>query len=184
MISGQKLARFLARRPGRVQAFALALLVVCGLVIAFGVKFNSDVLDLFPAHFDSVRVWKVSNKEFAQGRSLSFALHDETGQVDLDGFAQYFGAELRKEPWIVRAMDQLPLGDDSAMGEAQTLFLPLLLNCPPAEFAQAAAALKPDAIRERIAKSMARLKAGSARPASSRLFLSPRRTTPRTSCSP
>jgi len=156
-------ARFLARRPGRVHAFALALLVACGLVIAFGVKFNSDVLDLFPAHFDSVRVWKVSNKEFAQGRSLSFALHDETGQVDLDGFAQLFGAELRKEPWIVRAMDQLPLGDDSAMGEAQTLFLPLLLNCPPAEFAQAAAALKPDAIRERIAKSMARLKAGSLR---------------------
>ena len=106
MISGQTLARFLAHRPGRVHAFALGLLVICGLVIGFGVKFNSDVLDLFPAHFDSVRVWKVSNREFAQGRALTFALHDETGQVDLDGFAQYFGEALRKEPWIVRAMDQ------------------------------------------------------------------------------
>ena len=159
----QRVARFLAHRPGRVHAFALALLVVCGLVIGFGVKFNSDVLDLFPAHFDSVRVWKVSNKEFAQGRSLTFALHDKTGTVDLEGFAQYFGAELRKQPWIVRAMDQLPLGDESAMAEAQTLLLPLLLNCPPGEFAQAVAALKPEAIREHIAKSMARFKAGSFR---------------------
>ena len=163
MISGQTLARFLAHRPGRVHAFALGLLVVCALLIGFGVKFNSDVLDLFPAHFDSVRVWKVSNREFAQGRSLTFALHDETGQVDLDGFAQYFGEALRKEPWIVRAMDQLPLGDESATADMQTLLLPLLLNCPPAEFAQAAAALQPAALREHLATSIARFKAGSFR---------------------
>ena len=159
----ERTARFLAHRPGRVHAWALALLVVCGLIIAFGVRFNSDVLDLFPAHFDSVRAWKISNQEFAQGRSLSFALHDETKTVDLESFAQYFGEELRKEPWVVRAMDQLPLGDERAMAEAQTLLLPLLLNCPPAEFAQVAAALQPEAIRERIGKSMARFKAGSMR---------------------
>jgi len=156
-------ARFLAHRPGRVHAFALALLVVCALVIGFGVKFNSDVLDLFPSHFDSVRVWKVSNKEFAQGRALTFALHDESGSVDLEGFAHHFGEALRQEPWVVRAMDQLPLGDERAMAEAQALLLPLLLNCPPEEFAQAAAALQPGAIRERIGKAMARFKAGSFR---------------------
>ncbi|MCE9610131.1 MAG: MMPL family transporter [Chthoniobacter sp.] len=163
MISGQKLARFLAHRPGRVHAFALGLLLVCGLIVGLRWRFNSDVLDLFPAHFDSVRVWKVSNKEFAQGRALTFALHDETGEVDLDGFAQYFGEALRREPWVVRAMDQLPLGDENAMAQAQTLLLPLLMNCPPEEFAQVAAALQPDAIRERIAKTMARVKAGSFR---------------------
>ncbi len=156
-------ARFLVQRPGRVHAFALGLLVVCALVIAFGVKFNSDVLDLFPAHFDSVRVWKVSNKEFVQGRALTFALHDGSGEVDLEGFTQYFGEALRQEPWVVRAMDQLPLGDENAMAEAQVLLLPLLLNCPPDEFAQVTAALQPEAIRERIAKSMARFKAGSFR---------------------
>jgi predicted RND superfamily exporter protein len=158
-----RVARYLAQKPGRVHAAALGLMIVCALIIAFGVKFNSDVLDLFPAHFDSVRVWKISNKEFAQGRSLSFALHDQTGEVDLDGFAQYFGEELRKEPWVVRAMDQLPLGDESAMAEAQVLLLPLLLNCPPTEFAQVTAALQPEAIQDRIGKAMARFKAGSFR---------------------
>ena len=156
-------ARFLAQRPARVHAVTFGLLALCACVIGFGVRFNSDVLDLFPAHFDSVRVWKVSNREFAQGRSLTFAVHDETGKVDLDGFTHYFAEALRKEPWIVRAMDQLPLGDESAMAEAQTLFLPLLLNCPPDEFAQVTAALKPEAIRERITKSVARFKAGSFR---------------------
>jgi predicted RND superfamily exporter protein len=158
-----RVAHFLAERPGRVHAVVLGLLAVCALIIAFGVRFNSDVLDLFPAHFDSVRVWKISNREFAQGRSLTFALYDESGKVDMDEFAHYFGEALRKEPWVVRAMDQLPLGDDSAMAEAQTLLLPMLLNCAPEEFAQAAAALKPDAIRERITKSIAKFKAGSFR---------------------
>jgi predicted RND superfamily exporter protein len=158
-----RVARFLAHSPGRVHVFAFGLMAICALIIVFGVKFNSDVLDLFPSHFDSVRVWKISNKEFAQGRSLSFALHDETGEVDLEGFAQYFGEALRKEPWVVRAMDQLPLGDENAMAEAQALLLPLLLNCSPSEFAQVTAALQPDAIRDRIARSMARFKAGSFR---------------------
>ena len=156
-------AHFVTHRRRLVVLLTALISVAAALVIVFGVKFNSDVLDLFPAHFDSVRVWKISNREFAQGRSLTFALHDETGQVDLDEFTHYFGEALRKEPWIVRAMDQLPMGDESAMLESQALLLPLLLNRPPEEFAAVAAALQPAAIHDRIAKSMARFKAGSMR---------------------
>ncbi len=156
-------AHFVTHRRRLVVLLTALITITAALVIVFGVKFNSDVLDLFPAHFDSVRVWKISNREFAQGRSLTFALHDETGEVDLEDFTRHFGEELRKEPWVVRAMDQLPMGDDRAMLESQALMLPLLLNRPPAEFAKVAAALKPEAIRERIAKSMARFKAGSMR---------------------
>jgi hypothetical protein len=102
--------------------------IASALVIVFGVRFNSDVLDLFPRHFDSVRVWKISNREFSQGRALTFALHDESGEVDLDEFTRYFGARCAAEPWVVRAMDQLPMGDDKEMLESQALLLPMLLN--------------------------------------------------------
>ena len=156
-------AHFVTHRRKLVVLLTALVTIASALVIVFGVKFNSDVLDLFPAHFDSVRVWKISNREFAQGRALTFALHDETGEVDLDEFTRYFGEALRKEPWIVRAMDQLPMGDDNAMAESQALLLPLLLNRPPDEFAAVAAALQPEAIHDRIAKSMARFKAGSMR---------------------
>jgi hypothetical protein len=90
-----------------------------------------------------VRVWKISNREFAQGRALTFALHDETGKVDLDEFTRYFGEALRHEPWVVRAMDQLPMGDDKAMLESQALLLPMLLNRPPTSSRRVANALKP-----------------------------------------
>ena len=115
-----RLAAFLVHRSRRVHIAVLGLLVIAGCVIAFGVRFNSDVLDLFPADFDSVQVWKISNREFAQGRSLTFALHDETGEVDLDEFARYFGEALGKEPWVVREMDQLPLGGETPASMADT----------------------------------------------------------------
>ena len=156
-------AHFVTHRRRLVVFITALLTVAAALLIVFGVKFNSDVLDLFPAHFDSVRVWKISNREFAQGRALTFALHDETGEVELDEFTRYFGEVLRKEAWVIRAMDQLPMGDDQAMLESQSLLLPLLLNRPADEFAAVAAALQPDAIRDRISKSMAKFKAGSMR---------------------
>src|SRR5947209_5336000 len=80
----QRTAYFLTHYAGWVHAAMVALLVGAALVIIFGVHFASDVLDLFPSKFDSVKVWKISNREFAQGRSLSFALLDETGKCDLD----------------------------------------------------------------------------------------------------
>ncbi len=158
-----RLAAFLIRRPGWVHAASLALLAAAGCIIAFGVKFNSDVLDLFPARFDSVQVWKISNREFAQGRALTFALHDETKEVDLEEFARYFGEQLRKELWVVRAMDQLPLGGGSEenLAEGQTLLLPILLNLPAAEFADVVAGLRPETIRHRIGESLEKFKAGS-----------------------
>ncbi|HZJ16568.1 MAG TPA: MMPL family transporter [Chthoniobacteraceae bacterium] len=156
-------AHFVTHRRRLVVLITALVTIASALVIVFGVRFNSDVLDLFPAHFDSVRVWKISNREFSQGRALTFALHDESGEVDLDEFTRYFGAALRAEPWVVRAMDQLPMGDDKEMLESQALLLPMLLNLPPNEFARVAAALKPEAIHNRIANSMARFKAGSMR---------------------
>src|SRR5678810_653766 len=79
-------AHFVTHRRKLVVLITALVTVASALVIVFGVRFNSDVLDLFPAHFDSVRVWKISNREFSQGRALTFALHDEAGEVDLDEF--------------------------------------------------------------------------------------------------
>ena len=59
--------------PSTTEIFLIALIII------FGVRFNSDVLDLFPSHFDSVQVWKTSNRAFAQGRMCCVS---DDGAVD------------------------------------------------------------------------------------------------------
>ena len=54
----ERVAAVLVAHPWRVHIAVLLLMAIAGVTIAFGVRFNSDVLDLFPAHFDSVQVWK------------------------------------------------------------------------------------------------------------------------------
>ena len=83
-----RVARLLVQRRRAIHLATLGLLLVCGLIVAFGAHFSSDVLDLFPQKFDSVRVWKTSNREFAQGRSLTFAFLDEKQECDLEDFAR------------------------------------------------------------------------------------------------
>ncbi len=137
------------------------LLAASALVIAFHLHFASDVLDMLPQHFESVRIFKTYDRQFSQARELTFALHDETQQCDLDAFTERFGEELRKEPWIVRVMDRSPMESPTGVQEVQSIAAPLLLNLPSAEFDTALTALAPAAIDHRLAQLHAEMEAGS-----------------------
>ncbi len=140
----------------------MALIVVASLlVIVFGVHFASDVLDMLPQSFDSVKIFKTYDQEFSQAREITFALVDESKESDLDGFAEHFGEALRKEPWVVRVMDRSPMESPAGIQEVQTIAVPMLLNLPEKEFRDAMAALDPAAIDSRLAKLHAELEAGS-----------------------
>ena len=95
-----RFAHFSVRRPRLMLAAMAAFIVVCVAIIAVRGRVDSDVLNLLPQRFDSVRALKVYDREFTQAREITFALWDEGHTCDLDAFAEYFGAALRKEAWV------------------------------------------------------------------------------------
>ncbi|HEY2343656.1 MAG TPA: MMPL family transporter, partial [Chthoniobacteraceae bacterium] len=155
------LARFLAHRTAWVHTVVVGLLLAAGLVIAFHMHFASDVLDMLPQNFDSVKVFKTYDREFSQARELTFAVYDESKRCDLDAFTEHFAEELRKEPWVVGVMDAPPQESESAMKDLQMISGPLLFNLPPEEFDAAIASLRPEALTKRIATMREKMAAAS-----------------------
>ncbi len=159
-------AHFVTNRRRWGLRVALLLGIAAVLVIGLRVRLASDVLDLLPRHFDSVRAFKTFDREFSQAREITFGLLDETGAVDMDGFTEHFAAALRREPWIVRVMDRLPTeASDSpeAARDLQTIAVPLLLNLEPGEFDRTVAQLAPERMEARLKELHAKFEAGSPR---------------------
>ena len=154
-------AHFVTHRRRALFAGVAALFVASALVIAFGARFASDVLDLLPQHFDSVRAFKTFDREFSQARELTFALVDETHTVDLDAFTEHFGEALRKEPWVTRVMDRSPMESPGGVGEVRAIALPMLLNLDDAGFDRVIRAAAPEQIAARLKKLRAALAAGA-----------------------
>ncbi|HEY0793966.1 MAG TPA: MMPL family transporter [Chthoniobacterales bacterium] len=137
------------------------LLVVLGLLLAGLALYvavtrrnlDSEVLDLLPQKFESVRGLKQWNTEFSQARQLVFAFEAEPGHADdLDPFREHFMAELKRQPWIVRVFDQVPFQTEDGLREIQKLVPALLLNLPKDEFREALAQLRPEAIDARLTR--------------------------------
>ncbi|MEI6562026.1 MAG: MMPL family transporter [Verrucomicrobiota bacterium] len=156
-----RLAHFSVRRPRLMIAAMAVFVAVCVAIIAMKGRVDSDVLNLLPQRFDSVRALKVYDREFTQAREITFALWDEAHATDLDGFAEYFGDALRKEPWVVRVMDRSPMDAPEGTRELQTLAVPLLLNQDAPAFAATLQRLAPEAIAKRFAMKRTEMEAGS-----------------------
>ena len=156
-----RVAHFSVRRPGCILAAVTLFIAVCVAVIVTRGRVDSDVLNLLPQRFDSVRALKVYDREFSQAREITFALWDESHAVDLDAFAEYFGDALRREPWVIRVLDRSPMDAPEGAREMQRLAVPLLLDQEPAAFAQTLQQLAPAAIAKRFAMKRAEMEAGS-----------------------
>jgi len=159
----RKFAHFVAQRKRALFLAVALLLAASALIILFRMRFASDVLDLLPRKFDSVQTFKTFDREFSQARELTFALLDDQHEVDFDAFTEHFTEELRKEPWVVRAMDRSPVESPGGIEEVRTIALPLLLNLNSADFDAAMRATQPGAIAARLKKLRAELSAGSPR---------------------
>ncbi|MEI8233814.1 MAG: MMPL family transporter [Verrucomicrobiota bacterium] len=156
-----RFAHFSVRRPGIILAAVALFIAACVAVIVTRGRVDSDVLNLLPQRFDSVRALKVYDREFSQAREITFALWDEAHAADLDAFAEYFGNALRREPWVVRVLDRPPMDEPEGASEVQRLAVPLLLDQEPAAFAQTLQRLAPEAIAKRFAMKRAEMEAGS-----------------------
>ena len=147
------LAHTIAHRPRALAVVGLALAILAAYVVVTRRNLDSEVLDLLPKNFPSVRGLKQYNTDFSQARQLVFAFEAEPGHADdLDPFREHFMAELKRQPWIVRVFDQVPLQSPEGLQEVQRLVPALLLNLPPAEFQDAMAQLKPEVIQARLAR--------------------------------
>jgi predicted RND superfamily exporter protein len=154
-------ARIVTHHRRALYAGIALLVAASALVLAFRMRFASDVLDLLPQHFEAVQAFKTFDREFSQARELTFGLLDGSGECDLDGFTEHFGEELRKEPWVMRVMDRSPAESPGGLEEVRAIALPMLLNLDGAEFDRTMHALEPEQLAARLGKLRAALEAGS-----------------------
>jgi predicted RND superfamily exporter protein len=131
---------------------AVALLTIASLlVILFGLRFNSDILDLLPKDFDSVQAFKTTDREFTNARQITFALGLNSQDADIEEITTRFCDGLRKEPWVVRVTSSAPVESPDGIADLQShLAVPLLLNLEPPAFATALQLLQPPPITARL----------------------------------
>ncbi|MBV9488429.1 MAG: MMPL family transporter [Verrucomicrobia bacterium] len=147
------LADFIAHRTGCLIALALGIAALALYVTATRKNLDSEVLDLLPPQFESVRGLKVFNNEFSQARQMVLAFVAEEGHADdIEPFKEHFMAELKRQPWVVRTFDRIPLETEEGLKEVQGLVPVLLLNLPLNDFKDAMALLEPQAIQERLTR--------------------------------
>jgi len=151
-------AHFVTHRRTVVFAIVGLLMAASLLVIVFGLRFNSDILDLLPKNFDSVQAFKTTDREFTNARLLTFALVSQ--DPSLDDTTTRFCDELRKQPWVVRVTANAPIETPDGVEDLQThMAVPLLLNLDPPAFASAMQLLQPARITSRLHELRAKMDA-------------------------
>jgi uncharacterized protein len=145
--------RIITRRTKALIVMALCIAVLSIFIIVKRRNFDSEVLDLLPSKFESVIGLKEFNNDFAQARQMVFGFLGEQGHADdVDAFKTHFMDELKKEPWVLRTFDRIPLETQEGLDEVQGIIPVLLLNLPKEEFGDAMAQLDPAKIDERLTR--------------------------------
>jgi predicted exporter len=157
------IAHLVVRRPV-VMAVAGLLLAAGSVVLILGQRaFDSDILNLLPANNPAVQGLKIYNSEFTQARELAFLLSWEKAPADGDAFREIFIERLRNQPWVHRVLDAPPLEASGGRKSIHEILVPLLLNLPAKQFADAIKDLSPEAIQGRIGRLAPQMAAGSPR---------------------
>src|SRR5260221_92782 len=149
------LAKTIAHRTTALILAAVVIFGVALLIIANRHNLDSEVLDLLPGQFESVAGLKEYNNEFSQARQLVFVFLADKGHADdLGPFRDHFISELKKQPWIMRTFDQVPIESEEGITEVQGVAPLLLLNLPPEDFRDAVKLLQQAEIRERLTSTL------------------------------
>ncbi len=156
----ERVAHLITQRPRLLWGILVALLISAGAVIIGRSHLNSEVLDMLPGHFESVQIYKLTNREFSSARELIIGLVAPSDEVDMDGFTEHFAESLRREKWVMRVMDRSPLDAPGGLAELRAVALPLMLNQGDDDFGKLLATLQPDAITARLARLRAKLESG------------------------
>jgi predicted RND superfamily exporter protein len=155
----QRIAHLTVHRPKTLGLTVAILLVICFALLKTRARFDSEVLNLLPAQFESVQALKELNSRFSQGKELTFALQGPAPV--LAEFEEHFLRELAAEPWVLRVFTGSPMETPEGLADLQVLIPPLFLNLEPEEFKRATALLAPEAIAARLHQLKLELESGS-----------------------
>jgi predicted RND superfamily exporter protein len=155
------LARLIVHRPARLAGGVIALVLACAWIIQSRQNFDTEVLNLLPKQFDSLKGLKVLNSEFNQARELTFALRGEPEAVS--DFSEHFITNLLREKWVLRALTAPPLESADEIDRLGSLLPTLLLNLEAPAFAEAIKLLEPEAMEQRLHRLRMEIEAGSAK---------------------
>src|SRR5256886_13906875 len=159
------IACVMAQRRALVWFGIAALAAACLGILVMRIELDSDVINMLPKGFESVRGLKIYDRDFEQTRELTFALRCQPQDVDkLEEFATTFAENLRKQPWCERVLAGSPVESPDGIRDLQSIAVPLLLNLEPAAFEQTMSILQPEKIRERLHRLHQDIEAGSPRP--------------------
>ena len=155
------LAGWIVRKPVPIGLAGMLLAAAAAWIISSSSAFDSDILNLLPANDPSVEGLKIFNSEFTQTRELAFLLAWKEPPADGESYREAFHSRLRSQPWVHRVLDAPPLESAGGRKTIHEIVVPLLLNLPPEQFADALADLSPEAIGVRIDRLAAQTAAGS-----------------------
>src|SRR5712691_3921183 len=159
------IARVMAQRRLLVWFGVAALAAACLAILMMRIELDSDVINMLPRGFESVRGLKIYDRDFEQTRELTFALRCQPQDVDkLEEFAPTFVENLRKQPWCERVLAGSPMETPDGIRDLQSIAVPLLLNLEPVAFERTMSVLQPEKIRERLHRLHQEIEAGSPRP--------------------
>src|SRR5713101_6802874 len=159
------IARVMAQRRLLLWFGVAAFAAACLAILVTRIELDSDVINMLPRGFESVRGLKIYDRDFEQTRELTFALRCQPQDVDkLEEFAPTFVENLRKQSWCDRVLAGSPMETPDGIRDLQSIAVPLLLNLEPAAFDQTMSILQPERIQERLHRLHQEIEAGSPRP--------------------
>ena len=159
------IARTITQRRALVWWSVALLTVACITVLATSLQLDSEIFNVLPGKFSSVKGLKIYDRDFEQTRELTFALQCDPNDVDkLDEFAPVFADRLKQEPWCTRVLAGSPMSTPDGIRDLQSIAVPLLLNLEPNSFRETISVLQPEKIRDRLHRLRQLIEAGSPRP--------------------
>src|SRR5216117_387852 len=159
------IARTITRRRALIWCGVGVLIIFCISILVTSLRLDSEVFNVLPGRFSSVRGLKIYDRDFEQTRELTFALLCNPNDVDkLEEFAPVFAERLRQQPWCARVLAGSPMGTPEGIRDLQSIAVPLLLNLEPRMFDETMLFLQPEKIRDRLHRLRQQIEAGSPRP--------------------
>jgi uncharacterized protein len=159
------IARTITKRRALVWCGVALLTLACITVLVTSLKLDSEIFNVLPGKFSSVKGLKIYDRDFEQTRELTFALQCQPNDVDkLEEFAPVFAERLRQQPWCTRVLAGSPMSTPDGIRDLQAIAVPLLLNLEPNAFRETISVLQPEKIRDRLHRLRQQIEAGSPRP--------------------
>jgi uncharacterized protein len=159
------IAQTVTQRRGLMWGGVAVLTIACLVILVSSLQVDSEIFNVLPGKFSSVKGLKIYDRDFEQTRELTFALQCEPNDADkLEEFAPVFAERLRQQPWCTRVLAGSPMSTADGIRDLQLIAVPLLLNLEPNSFRETISVLQAEKIRDRLRRLRQQIEAGSPRP--------------------